>query len=242
MRSCALIRQDLSAYLDGELSPERERWVEGHLIVCSACARHLGELQELARGLRQLPRPSVPTHLVGQILEVFEGERQKASSMLGFLRSVGSLAFTYPKAASAVISLLVTASLVGALFSVLHPIPEVPLAYYQAPIALDAQQYGLLNGEANPPQGRYTFPRLRSLGRLEELLRAAASDHLVVVTCVYPDGRASLVDIVAPSPRMTPMDVRTSFSEVRFEPAKRAGQHPVSTQLVMLVHRLDVTY
>jgi len=242
MRNCAIIRQDLSAYLDGELSPEQRRRLEGHLAVCSACARHLEELRELARGLRRLPRPTAPSHLMGQILEVLDGERQEAPSKLGFLRWIGSLAFTHPKVASALTSLLITVSLVGALLSVLRPIPEVPLVYYQAPIALDAQQYGLLNGEANLPQVRYTFPRLRSLGRLEGLLQAAASDHLVVVTFVHPDGRASLVEIVAPSPKMDPLDMRTSFSEVRFEPAKRAGQHPVSTQLVMLLHRLDVTY
>ncbi len=242
MRNCRIIRQDLSAYLDGELSPEQRRWLEGHLAVCSACARHLGELRDLARGLRRLPRPAAPSHLMGQILEVLDGERQEAQSKLGFLRSFGSLASTHPKVASVLTSLLITVSLVGALLSVLRPIPEVPLVYHQAPVALDAHQYGLLNGEANPLQGRYTFPRLRSSGHLDELLRTTASDHLVVVTFVHPDGRASLVDIVAPSPRMNLMDMRTSFSEVRFEPAKRAGQHPVSTQLVMLVHRLDVTY
>jgi len=239
-RSCARVRGDLSPYLDGELSTERERAVERHLAECAACARHLQELRALAQGLRRLPRPAVPRDLACQILGALEGER--APLGLGLLRLGGRLAFAHPKAASAVISLLITTSLLGALLSALRPIPEVPLAYYSAPIALDAQQYGLLNGETERAVGSYTFPRLRSPGHLERLFRAAASDHLVVVTFVHPDGRASLVDIVAPSRPMDVAEMETSFSDVRFEPAKRAGQHPVSTQLVMLLHRLDVTY
>lgn len=242
MRNCAIVRRDLSAYLDGELPPERERSLKAHVVLCPACAHYLEDLRELACGLRRLPRPTVPHDLGSQLLDALKGERMKRRSGLYWLRSAGRVVFTYPKAASALISLVVTVVLLGALLSVLRPVPEVPLAYYQAPIALDAQQYSLLNGEMSHPYGIYTFPRLRSSGHLEELFRAAASDQLVVVTFVHPDGRASLVDIVTPSSRVGAMDVRTSFSGVRFEPAKRAGQHPVSTQLVMLLHRLDVTY
>lgn len=240
--SCSRVRRDFSPYLDGELSPERERALQRHIAACSACASHLEELRALTHRLRRLPRPAVPYGLASQILDALEGECRRASTWFGFLRGMGRLAFARPKAAAAVISLLLTTSLLGALLSVLRPVPEVPLAYYSAPIALDAQQYGLLNGETEQPAGSYTFPRLRASGHLERLFHAASSDQLVVVTFVHPDGRASLVDIVAPSRPMDLMEMRSSFSDVRFEPAKRAGQQPVSTQLVMFLHRLDVTY
>mgnify|MGYP000418670687 FL=1 len=242
VRSCARVRRDFSPYLDGELSPERERALQRHVAACSACASHLEELRALTQELRRLPRPAVPRDLTSQILDALDGERRRASTWFTLLRRMGRLAFAHPKAAAAVISVLITTSLLGALFSVLRPVPEVPLAYYSAPIALDAQQYGLLNGEMEHSAGSYTFPRLRSSGHLEQLFHAASSDQLMVVTFVHPDGRASLVDIVAPSRPMDLTEMKSSFSDVRFEPAKRAGQQPVSTQLVVLLHRLDVTY
>jgi len=241
-KTCARVRRDFSPYLDGELSPEREQALQRHVAECSACAAHLEELRTLTRGLRRLPRPAVPPDLARQILGALERESRKAPTWFELFRALGRLAFIHPKAAAMAISVLLTTALLGALLSVLRPVPEVPLAYYSAPIALNAQQYGLLNGGAELPTGSYTFPRLRSSGHLERLFRAASSDQLVVVTFVHPDGRASLVDIVAPSRLVDPAEVQTSFSNVRFEPAKRAGQQPVSTQLVVLLHRLDVTY
>ncbi|MCS6816003.1 MAG: zf-HC2 domain-containing protein [Blastocatellia bacterium] len=242
MRECAHIRRELSPYLDGELSPKQERILERHLTACSACARHLEELKVLAHGLRRLPRPAVPRDLADQILTALEGEHQRAYAGHGFLRLIKHQVFAHPKVASALMSLIITLPLLGALLSVLRPVPEIPLTYHHTPIALDAQQYGLLNGRIEDWAGSYTFPRLRSPGHLERLFHAAASDQLMVVTFVHPDGRASFVDLVAPSRPVNLTEVETSFSDVRFEPAKRAGQQPVSTQLVMLLHRLDVSY
>ncbi len=242
VRSCARVRRDFSPYLDGELSPERERALQRHVTACSACASHLDELRAVTQELRRLPRPAVPRDLASQILDALDGEHRKASTWFMLFRGMGRLAFAHPKVAATVISVLITTSLLGALLSVLRPVPEVPLAYHSASIALDAQQYGLLNGEVDLSVGSYTFPRLRSSGHLERLFHAASSDQLVVVTFIQPNGHASLVDIVGPSRPMDLTEVKSSFSDVRFEPAKRAGQQPVSTQLVMLLHRLDVTY
>ncbi len=241
MKACTVVRRDLSEYLDGELPSDRARALQEHLLVCSTCARDLEELRDLTRRLRHLSPPVAPSDLLEQVLEALDREHPRVRSRGGLLRRMERWTFAYPRVAAALMSFLITISLLGALLSTLRPIPEVPLAYHHASIALDARQYGLLNGEPGSSYGLYTFPRLRSPGSLDALFQAVAEDHLVVVTFVYPDGRARLVDVVAPSGHPVDLsEMSASFSGLRFEPAKRAGQHPVGTQLVMLLHRLEV--
>ena len=51
---------DLSAYLDGELSPERKRQLEEHLRSCDGCSRKLDALRTLAAALREMPESPLP--------------------------------------------------------------------------------------------------------------------------------------------------------------------------------------
>lgn len=57
----------LSAYLDRELDPGEQRRVAAHLATCPLCTAQLGELQELAVGLRALPTESLGVDLAGVI-------------------------------------------------------------------------------------------------------------------------------------------------------------------------------
>src|SRR3989304_2066623 len=50
----------LSAYIDRELSPGQAGALEAHLASCSACRRHLQELQATVLALRDLPQAQVP--------------------------------------------------------------------------------------------------------------------------------------------------------------------------------------
>lgn len=50
------LRESLSAYLDGELSPAQARAVESHLERCRACREELEGLRMVARTLRSLPQ------------------------------------------------------------------------------------------------------------------------------------------------------------------------------------------
>ena len=54
------VRDDLSAYLDGALSPGRRTAIDAHLAACEACRSALGELRSAARLIAALP-PAVPT-------------------------------------------------------------------------------------------------------------------------------------------------------------------------------------
>ena len=51
---------ELSAYLDGRLSPDRSRRLEEHLRSCDPCRRRLDDLRALAEALREMPEAPVP--------------------------------------------------------------------------------------------------------------------------------------------------------------------------------------
>jgi len=51
---------ELSAYLDGRLSPDRSRRLEEHLRSCDPCRRKIDDLRALAEALREMPEAPVP--------------------------------------------------------------------------------------------------------------------------------------------------------------------------------------
>jgi anti-sigma factor ChrR (cupin superfamily) len=56
MKYCQDIRPELSAYLDGELTPSQRTEVEAHLASCPRCQEELAELKTLAAGMAALPK------------------------------------------------------------------------------------------------------------------------------------------------------------------------------------------
>ncbi len=52
--------EDLSAHLDGRLSPARARRLEEHVRSCDSCRRKLADLRALAAALREMPDAPVP--------------------------------------------------------------------------------------------------------------------------------------------------------------------------------------
>lgn len=65
--SCSAIGEALDAYLDLELSPDEAQNVERHLANCSACERHLAELESLVAKLKTLPEPVLSRDLADSI-------------------------------------------------------------------------------------------------------------------------------------------------------------------------------
>jgi len=58
---------DLSAYLDGALSPETRASVQAHLDACALCRRRLAELRGTARLIAALPAPVPSRSLVPRV-------------------------------------------------------------------------------------------------------------------------------------------------------------------------------
>ena len=54
----------LSAYIDGQLSPEEQRQSETHLQSCAVCQQQLAELRQTVALLHALPQPPLPRSFV----------------------------------------------------------------------------------------------------------------------------------------------------------------------------------
>lgn len=68
MFSCLGIRRQLSAYLDGELSPHRRTALERHLVRCRSCHAALESLRRLEHPLQAVEVPPVGPDLAGRIV------------------------------------------------------------------------------------------------------------------------------------------------------------------------------
>jgi hypothetical protein len=98
--------EDLSAHVDGRLSPAESARLEHHLSSCEACRRQLGELRAVVEGLRALPSVRVPRSFALRPQQV-EAERRAAPA----IRIQRALAFG--PGGVAVAALLLFAVLVG---------------------------------------------------------------------------------------------------------------------------------
>lgn len=74
MKGCRSVQGRLAAYLDRELDPRRERWVEDHVGICPACQRELNQLRRTTLLLRSLPFPSRAEEDWQEALRAFRGK------------------------------------------------------------------------------------------------------------------------------------------------------------------------
>lgn len=77
--SCGEVLDHLSAYLDGELSPDDRERIERHLRGCDGCARFGGEFRATVRALRaELLRPvALPPTVQERVMATIAGDRRR---------------------------------------------------------------------------------------------------------------------------------------------------------------------
>src|SRR5436309_3411965 len=73
--NCSDIRPMLSAYYDGEASPEEYDLVERHLATCPDCRRVMAEYRAIGGGIRALPVPVAPAGLRRDVWRAIEAQR-----------------------------------------------------------------------------------------------------------------------------------------------------------------------
>jgi hypothetical protein len=100
--NCTNIRPLLSAFLDGETTPQERRLVEQHLAGCDSCAAVLQQYRQIGTSIRRLPRPTPPPRLREAVLSQLGTRPHRA---LLFARPAASLAGL--AAVAAVVVLLV---------------------------------------------------------------------------------------------------------------------------------------
>lgn len=76
---CALVRNHLDAYVDGELEPSPAATLETHLHACSLCRDELLMSRTLKRAVYQLPRPAVSESLRANVIRALDQEQRGGS-------------------------------------------------------------------------------------------------------------------------------------------------------------------
>jgi len=101
--------EELSAHVDGRLSPADSARLERHLASCEACRRRLAELRAVVEGLRALPSVPAPLSFAVRPQQVEAAQRlAPAAPVTGIQR-----ALAFGPAGAAVAALLLFAVLVG---------------------------------------------------------------------------------------------------------------------------------
>ena len=76
MEECERWTEQLSARLDGELSPEEERELEAHLAVCPSCRALAKQLEALDAGLQDLEEVPAPEGFARGVMEQLSREKK----------------------------------------------------------------------------------------------------------------------------------------------------------------------
>src|SRR3954451_23418036 len=106
----------LSAYLDGEITPEERSVVEQHLAGCAECRTVLADYRRIGMNVREMPRPAPPRTLRSGVWNDIQ-RRQGSTGMGPVISGVLRLG-----AIGAVVLLLAFG-----LWSVVRPQPSGPL-------------------------------------------------------------------------------------------------------------------
>jgi anti-sigma factor RsiW len=86
MKNCQDIQPELSACIDGELTPPQRAEVEAHVASCPRCQRELAELKALAAGMAALPKLQPPPRFLAEVRrKIARGHEPELVSWLDYL-------------------------------------------------------------------------------------------------------------------------------------------------------------
>ncbi|MGV8119478.1 MAG: anti-sigma factor family protein [Candidatus Xenobiia bacterium LiM19] len=97
--SCRDVQEELSAYLDGELSESRKDEVARHLEQCQCCRCHANQLVELITITKGMASPALREGFVDEIMKDISSESKKlpiAASVMRTVQQLISLLFMRP--------------------------------------------------------------------------------------------------------------------------------------------------
>lgn len=192
--SCEDIRERLTAYLDGDLDPDRGTVVRGHLRTCEACRQVSADEAVLRDGLRRLPTVDPPPSLWANVqaalaaAEVQESQRPAWRRVLSkWLPSAPRLALGGAFAA-AVIALVVWK--VGPSSTATEPPAQVagpakPLQLTEHP-SMEVQSSSPPRPPSAPSDGDATADLLAEPARITATYEATATELLALAKDARP--------------------------------------------------------
>jgi hypothetical protein len=236
---CARVREDLEAFVDGELTLDQQVSIESHLQVCVTCRLEASELSEIGSALRAAPATSATVpHETGRLTTIVL-ERVRLEQELSFGVQVRDLFddmhFVWAGLGATVAMIICIFASAGVLHAASRERPD-SLA-------------GLIDYLANPGSNAnpVRVDRYMSLPRAyAPVMPTTTGDaEFAVAAVVTREGRVQNLELVAQ--QMRALHVRPEVvlamleaaAQARFEPAK-AGGSPVAVSMVWLLSSTTV--
>lgn len=258
---CEETKATFSAYIDDCLSLPMRAAVDHHLNACPVCRDELSTLRLVSRGLRSLPRPSVPTDLVSTISEALAIEAVASQQERERPFAVRLAMWLEPKLMPYTVGSFASVILFIGMFAGLRPhfVALREAAARQQVTMVEISRYpGYDITQPVTPEmfsaKRAPFaeqsPTLNPGGSLAALTTAYAhprssaaedADDMIVVADVFSNGSASLASVVQP-PRDRRMLDEFEIAlrrDAAFVPASM-DRRPDTMRVVFSVQKVDV--
>jgi hypothetical protein len=249
---CKNFELTASAYIDRQLQENEAADYREHLSACAGCRLHLVETEAISLALRNADRPAAPRELRSYIMT--EATRRARNEI-----SLGESLFAWllklnPRPVAYATGLVISVLSFAALFSSFRPIPFGEIQSEQAAIfpVISGSDREYHSYNTLPPdrgitesENYYQLPRVLDNSALVSFSHIAyqkrGNEGMSALVEVDSDGRGRLVDVIdAPKDPYMIEQLWWSLRNRTFQPATVSGR-PVSTRIILLVEKMDVS-
>lgn len=256
---CKKFELRASEYLDRRLDQNEAIEYHSHLSVCADCRLQLSETQAISLALKRSVEPETPRELRDYIMT--EVERHAAREI-----SIEQSLFEWllrlnPRPLSYATGVVVSVIMFAFILSAVKPIPVMGSAsaatrqFDAIPVVTSPEEeYNAYNDitsdeSLDDHDLSYELPRVLDDSSFVSFNHISyeqpGSDGIAFLVEVSPDGRGELVEVLSDPPHNPPSpqvveELWWSLSERTFQPAMVEGR-PVSTRIVVLVEKMDVS-
>ena len=252
---CKKFELTASAYADRQLPEVKAAEYRSHLSVCNDCRLHLVEIEQVSLLFRDFEKPETPRELHSYIMTE---ARRHANKEISFVQlMVEWLLKLNPRLVAYATGVVISVVSFGVLFSSFRPIPvgggEIMEAEQVAifpVISGSDREYHSYNGlpadeGSSGDEHYYQLPRVLDNSALVSFsyiaYKQGGNEGMSAMVEVDPDGRARLVDMIdTPKDPFLIEQLWWTLSNRTFQPATVSG-HPVSTRIILLVERMEVS-
>jgi hypothetical protein len=252
---CEKFELSASAYIDRELPEQEFAEYRAHLLACNDCRLRLDELEQLSLMFRGVEQPEVPRELHDNVMT--EVERRAANAISLRQQAFEWLLKLNPRPVAYTTGFAMSALSFLLLFSSFKPIPVSAIVDTEQAAILpiisgsdrEFHSYNDLPPDPNSPEAGsdhyYQLPRVLDHGALVSFSHIAyqkpGDEAMRAMVEVESDGRARLVNVLdAPKDPYLVEQLWWSLRNRTFQPATVSGR-PVSTRIILLVEKMDVS-
>jgi putative zinc finger protein len=253
LMDCKNFELTASAYLDRQLREDEASRYQTHLSGCADCRLHLVEIEAASLMIRDIKRPEVPRELRSYTMCEAARRARREVDMFGLMFEW--LLKLNPKPVAYVAGLVISVFSFVLLFSSFRPIPvsgavAEQSAIFPAVYSTNSEYHNY--NDLPPDKGStldsdhyYQLPRVLENGALVSFshiaYQKAGNEDMWALVEVSPDGRARLVDVLdAPKDPYIVEQLWWSLRNRTFQPAIVSGR-PVTTRIVLVVEKVDVS-